>query len=210
MIRSLLIFLCFVNSTVFARTLILGNGSGSVNKIDMVGLRPGDTIGIRPGTYQYSQFNNLSYITIINYRGLVSFKGNIVEFSNNNHVQFSGTGVTGLDYGFCFSGQTGDAIVTYGNHTSCTWSNIEFRNCTGGNGVINPQNTMLQYDGIHDSTKEYFLCRFLRLHLVHCGSLMGNYHGPLLNVQDSCEYAYIVVDRSMQPVFTAPIFTIGV
>ena len=199
MTRSFLIFLCLMNSTLFARTLIIGNGSGSVKKTDMRGLESGDTIAIRAGTYSYSQFSNLSGITIVNYRGLVVFAGQVVEFANNSQVVFTGTGTAGLTYGFSFSGQSRDAILTFGNHTACTWSHIEFRNCTGGNGVINPQTTMLKYDGIHDSTKEYYRCHFVHLHLVNCSSLMGNYHGPLINVQDSCEYAYILVDSSGSP-----------
>ena len=127
-----------MNSTVFARTLIIGNGSGSVKKTDMRGLESGDTIAIRAGTYSYSQFSNLSGITIVNYRGLVVFAGQVVEFANNSQVVFTGTGTAGLTYGFSFSGQSRDAILTFGNHTACTWSHIEFRNCTGGNGVINP------------------------------------------------------------------------
>ena len=197
--RFLLILLCFLHSAAFARVVVLGTGSGSLTKMDMSGLQPGDTIGIRAGTYGYSRFGNLSHITIINYGGQVIFKTDPVEFSNNDHVSFSGTGKPGLTYGFYFLGQEKNAIVTTGHHEACTWSNIEFRDCTGGNGVINPQDAMLQFDGVQNNTKEYYLCRFLHLHLVHCSSFMGNYKGPLLNVQDSCEYGYIVVDSATGP-----------
>jgi hypothetical protein len=183
--------------SAFAGIIFMGNGKGNLVKTDMSGLRPGDTIAIRAGAYGYSQFRNLSHITIINHGGRVSFANESVEFADNNFVSFSGTGTPGMKYGFYFYGQQRDAITTYGNHTGCTWSHIEFRNCRGGNGVINTQDAKLQFDGVQDKTKEHYLCRFLNLHLVRCNGLVGNYSGPALNVQDSCEYGFITVDSSL-------------
>lgn len=182
-----------------AKTVVVGTGSGNLFVTSMAGLSPGDVVSITPGTYAWTQFSNLNGVTIINGGGLVTFTGEL-DFYNNTNVTFTGSGAPGITYGYYIANISANVIVTTGSFQGCTWSNIEFVNCTGGNGVINPQNDMLHYDGVNNNTKEFYLCKFTNLHLSGCGSLMDNYQGPFTNVQDSCEYSYIVVDNATQPI----------
>jgi len=191
---SLLLFL----QPVDANTVVIGTGTGTLNVSSMTGLNPGDTISINPGTYSWCQFQNLNGVTIINNGGLVTFT-NDLTFSNNTNVNFTGSGSPSLKYGFYASNTTSDVILTFGSFTGCTWSNMEFVNCTGSNGVINAQNNMIQYDGVNNNTKEYYLCKFTNMHLSGCGGLIGNFKGPFYNVIDSTEFSYVVVDNATGP-----------
>jgi hypothetical protein len=160
-------FLIFSGSDSFAKTVIVGTGSGSVSVNGMSGLAPGDILAVTPGNYTGGSFSNLNGITIINNGGLVSFSGS-VSFTSNLNTTFIGNGAPGITYGFKLQNIAGDAIFTYGNHTRCVWSNIEFINI--GNQAFNCQNALINYDGINDNTKEYYLCKFLYLHLDHVNS----------------------------------------
>ncbi|MFI5153911.1 MAG: PKD domain-containing protein, partial [Chitinophagales bacterium] len=192
-----LIFFAFFilsGSEAQAKTVIIGTGSGSVSVNGMSGLAPGDILAITPGNYTGGGFSNLNGITITNNGGLVSFSGSI-SFSSNVNTIFIGNGAAGITYGFKIHDVSQDAIYTYGNHTRCTWSNIEFINV--GDQAFNCQNALISYDGVNDNTKEYYICKFLYLHLDHVGAFTANYKGFTTNVQDSCEYAYITVDNSL-------------
>ena len=188
-----IVFLICTGSELYAKTVIIGTGSGSVTVNGMSGLAPGDILAMTPGNYTGATFSNLNGITITNNGGLVSFSGSIY-FTSNINITFIGNGAPGITYGFKLQNIAADAMFTYGNHTSCTWSNMEFVNI--GGQAINSQNAMINYDGVNNSTKAHYLCKFLNMHLDHVGSFTNNYKGPTTNVQDSCEYAYITVDNS--------------
>jgi hypothetical protein len=100
--RTLTIFLFFVCNVVFAKTIVIGTGSGTVSKINMKGLEPGDVLAIAPGKYSGAIFSNLNGITIINHSGLVIFTGK-VELSGNTDLLISGTGDSSISHGFSFT-----------------------------------------------------------------------------------------------------------
>ena len=200
MIKYFSIFLLILFSTcVHANTVIIGNGSGNLSRVRMVGLKRGDTLGIRPGQYSGGRFERLYGITIINYKGLVTFTGT-VEFANLENVQFVGSGKPGLEYGISFSNIKTDAITFMGHTRGSSFRHIEFKDVLAGNGVINPQLSMLVYDGVRSTTKTLLNCRFSHIHLLRCVIFMANFKGPFTNVQDSCEYAHIIVDSPLYPI----------
>ncbi len=109
----LLIFTLCIAVSANANIILKGSGKGSVSVTSMKGIKAGDTIGIRAGSYSGGgQFGGLNNITIINYGGVVTFTAPVdfgAHDADMNNIKWCGTGFSGNEYGFVF-----DASGTYG------------------------------------------------------------------------------------------------
>lgn len=131
----------------YATNVTIGTGSGSVIRNSMGALTSGDTLFINAGTYSGGgQFGGLANITITNIGGLVTFKGN-VDFGNQqstmSNIHWTGSGVSGLLYGFVFNGAggfgngplgaaSGDAVTfTSPNNNNIRLDHISFQSING-------------------------------------------------------------------------------
>jgi hypothetical protein len=177
-----------------AKTVVIGTGSGSVIQNDMSGLSAGDILAIRPGVYREGLFAHLRGITIINHGGLVVFTGT-VYCADYRFVSWKGTGARGLDYGFRFAGVSNQigCFALDGHIEHSSWTNIEFINC--GADAFGNQNYQTAYDGTHDSTKRLLHCRIDHIRMDSCGAFLTNFRGAFINVIDSCDFGYAIVDR---------------
>jgi len=144
-----------------ANIILKGTGRGSVSVTSMKGIKPGDTIGIRAGTYPGGgQFSGLNNVTIINYAGVVTFTAP-VDFGAQgiamSNITWSGTGSNGNEYGFVFdaTGSYGIGLVGYTtnggfiftaqHYTQIRFNHIWFKNI-GGNAFDLSANLPI-YDG---------------------------------------------------------------
>jgi hypothetical protein len=160
-LRALLfntILLLFTFSGIYAKTVVIGTGSGKVAVQNMNGLDPGDVLAINPGSYSGATFSHLKGITITNNNGVVSFSGTV---NLNTLAECSFTG-------FQFINVAGVAILWVGNSRRCVEKNIFFSNVLGDANNASDHNP---YTGDTASLK-LFMCTFDSLTLVHSGMVM--------------------------------------
>jgi len=176
---------------VNAKTVVIGNGTGSVSQTSMTGLTPGDVLAIRPGSYTGGNFSNLSGITIINNGGLVTFTG-FVTLANNVDVTISGTGLSSLQYGFAFSG--GGFNIT----SRCQGLRLYnfYANKTGRFIDVSENQTTTTYNGTANSIRLQN-ATLANLRLINCGNMICGSFGHaynLANFVDSIAAYNIIYD----------------
>jgi hypothetical protein len=194
------IFFLFCALQSCAHTLITGTGSGSVEKKDMEGLHPGDTLAVRAGHYELGgSFLNLHQITIINYRGIVDF-GGTVTLGNLSGVSFNGNGWKNAVFGFRFADMKGDAFLLTAPCNSFSIAYFEYRNLDGT--VFNASRFFTTYNG-EAATLALFKTSFRFQKLVHSGALFtGSWasNSSFQNVVDSISFLDITVDSTSSDV----------
>ena len=90
----------FLSLSLSAKTVVIGNGSGTISQTSMSGLSAGDVLAITPGTYSSATFSNLSNISIINNGGLVTFTGGWSFYVMSNvTISGNGTSTSNISYG---------------------------------------------------------------------------------------------------------------
>jgi hypothetical protein len=146
-----------------AKTVLVGGSGGDLNYSDAqvtLGLAPGDTIGIRAGTYRSLGFGKLrgtaaAKIAIVNVGGQVVITGSCSSCSSNLtdvvHVVFSGTGQSGLEHGFRFHDIPYRAIQLNGDLDSTLIDHCRFENV--GDHVIRV-NADRKFDGTQETSIE--------------------------------------------------------
>ena len=194
------IFFLIFCVTVYSRTEIIGSGSGAVNRDNMQGLKPGDTLAIRAGTYENGgSFSGLAGITILNYGGIVDF-GKTVSLGNLKMVTISGSGVNALFYGIRFRNFRGDAFLLGAPCYSLRLSHCEYNNLDGT--AFNASRFFTTYTG-DSSTFALYKTVFSYQKLVHSGALfIGSWSAPkeFKNVVDSISFIHIIVDSTSSDV----------
>jgi hypothetical protein len=193
-------FFCIYSLKAHSHILLTGTGSGSVQKTDMNGLHPGDTLAIRAGLYEKGgSFANLTGITIINDKGIVYF-GNTISLGNLRMVTLSGSGSENIPYGFHFEDMKGDAFLQEAPCSNFTIAYCEYRNLNGT--VFNASRFFTTYTG-EDSTLALYKTNFRFQLLVHSGALFtGSWAANALfqNVVDSISFLNIIVDSTSSDV----------
>ncbi|HZK65705.1 MAG TPA: T9SS type A sorting domain-containing protein [Puia sp.] len=188
-LRALLLtifLLLFIFSGIYAKTVVIGTGSGKVAVQNMNGLDPGDVLAINPGSYSGATFSNLKGITITSNKGVVSFSGTV---NLNTLVECSFTG-------FQFINVTGVAILWEGNSRRCMEKNIFFSNVQGDANNASDHNP---YTGDTASLK-LFLCTFDSLTLFRSGMVMMGSWGDAASgicFMDSMVFSRIKVDSTI-------------
>ncbi|HTS44605.1 MAG TPA: choice-of-anchor Q domain-containing protein [Puia sp.] len=200
MSRILVFFFCWFSSPVFANILVIGEGHGSVVKADMKGLRSGDTLAITPGIYSDgATFTGLRNITIINYKGLVQF-GKSLHIGNLSNVCISGTGASGIFYGFLFKDIRADVFFIDHKCYGLRISNCEYSNVDGM--AINASNFFTTYTG-DSSTLAMFKTTIANQHLIKSGGLLVGSWAPVTsfqNIIDSIAIYNIIIDSTISDV----------
>jgi hypothetical protein len=138
----------FLFSTVHAKKVVIGSGSGSVSQTSMTGLSAGDTIAITPGTYAGGgEFSNLHDLTIINNGGVVTFTGSVIWGGSTMHnMKWTGVGYAGAFYGFVFN--TSRAIYAQASHTDSTrFDHLDFQNASTAAFDFGDSNYGVTYNG---------------------------------------------------------------
>jgi len=95
-----------------SKTVTFGTGSGNLDleAMSTLSLNSGDTLQIKTGTYGGTiKFKNLTGITIVPATGGVTFTAG-VTIGGNNNVTFDGTVLSGVTYGYTFTGTTSAAF----------------------------------------------------------------------------------------------------
>ncbi len=187
---------------VSAKTVVIGNGSGTVSQISMNGLNAGDVLAIAPGTYSGATFANLTNITIVNNGGLVTFTG---AWSLNavKNLTISGTGASGITYGFAFAGITGDVfpLVGYGigKFYGLRIYNCEFFNCATAGSLVDCAINGWPYTPGDTTTIMLYKASFQNWKLHNCGGIFAGYAGQpkaLLDIQDSVAFGNFIIDST--------------
>ncbi len=169
---------------VRANTVVVGTGSGTISVTGMTGLNPGDVLAVTPGTYSSARFTNLSGIAIINNGGLVVFTGP-VTIGGWKNVSFSGTGQSGLTYGFQFS-QVGGKALPFGGgqiyHSGIY--NTEFLN---GGDVI----SYSSYDGgTYTGDSATFMFNQFTMQYIHMVNSGHLWYGTWLAPSTGASFVY--------------------
>lgn len=166
---SLLLFFAF--SSTEAKTVNIGNGSGTLEVTSMKDLKKGDTLLITKGTYSGGTFSNLHDITIVPEDKAVTFTGPII-IGHDNKVTFDGLSPDkpvnpNIDpgseskslYGFTFSGFDGTAFVPSGNNQNVTIQGALFSNikCVIEGAAPTENGKPLTYNGHPDTALFYKL-----------------------------------------------------
>lgn len=181
---------------VYPHTVLIGSGSGSVVRQDMNGLNPGDTLAIRAGRYEKGGlFFNLRGITIVNHDGIVEF-GSTVSIGNLKKVSISGSGVTGIFYGFLFRNFHGDAFMLQASCSFLSLAYCEYRNLDGT--AFNASQFFTTYSG-DTATFALYKTTFSYQKLVNSGLFfMGSWASPksFQNVSDSTAFLHFIIDST--------------
>jgi len=148
----------FQVTSVNAKKVILGSGSGSVSQTSMAGLIAGDTLAITPGTYSNGgDFSDLHDITIINNGGIVTFSGTVNWGGKTMHnIKWTGVGYSGAFYGFVFSNPSGLSTGIFGAaiHTdSVRFDHFDFENISVSAFDFSNNYYANSYNGITSSFK---------------------------------------------------------
>ena len=192
--------------SVAAKKVSVGTGSGSLsypNAQTTLGLSPGDTIAIKPGTYSGLSIGNLrgtpqAKVVITNGGGLVEFanfcSGCSASLTDAVNVIFTGSGAPGIAQGFSFHDLPYRALQLGGEMDSTTISDCRFANVVDNVIRINPSS--VPYDGMPGTLTSGM--KFLRNSFENCGNAVdwGNYAGTTdqLGVGRDIEIAYNTVD----------------
>jgi len=107
----ILLVLCLTPAQAF--TTIFGTGSGNLDleAMSTLGLSSGDTVIIKTGSYGGTlKFKNLTGITIVPQTGGVTFTAG-VTLGGNINLTFDGTVLSGVTYGYTFTGTTSAAFL---------------------------------------------------------------------------------------------------
>src|SRR5579871_4359058 len=191
-------FIICASSSASAKTVVIGSGSGNISQTSMSGLSSGDVLAIAPGTYSGATFSNLNGITIINNGGIVTFTGTVSLDVGLVNVTISGTGASGVTYGFQFGkpGSVFNGIAL--NLTSPHASGLRINYCE----FWNVQNSVVDgsgndvYDGtagslkLQNSTFDHF-----KMH--SSGVLYQGSYGTanqFLVVADSITFSNMIID----------------
>lgn len=199
--RKIYIFLSLLAITSYAKKVLIGGSGGYLNypnATTTLALSPGDTIGIKAGTYTGFTFEKLKGstskpIVIINEKGIVSFTGNGSSYLRDvNNVTFTGTGVFNTQ-GFHFHDINNRALQLENRVDSVTISHCKFDHVSDYTIRVNAS---MKYDG----TLATVLTRlkFLHLSFSKVGTPIdwGNfaYAADLVGVGKDVEIAYCTVD----------------
>jgi hypothetical protein len=179
-----------------AKTLIVGNGSGTVSKTSMDGLEPGDVMAIMPGTYTGGEFSNLKNISVINNGGLVVFTGT-VSLSSLHNTTISGTGAQNIFYGIQFNSLKSKAFSTSGNFYGLRIYNCEFINVS--EYILDVSDNDAKYNG-DTSTIKLYKTTLANLKMTKCGILLQGYYGTpdkLTDIIDSIAIFNIKIDTTV-------------
>jgi hypothetical protein len=215
-LSCIIFFIIFIISNASAKTVIIGKGSGVVSKTSMSGLNPGDVLAIRAGTYKGGgSFGGLHDITIINYKGTVTFGGTI-DFGNSSNmknIRWTGTGVSSIFYGFVFNGAgnfgpgplgypSGDAFMFTALHNeSLRFDHISFQNLASN--AFETSHYPIRFVGTIATMKIYKMtisdCR-----IDNSGELFQGDYGTLSpknneNLCDSVDMHNIIVTQIRSP-----------
>ncbi|PWT74542.1 MAG: hypothetical protein C5B59_11015 [Bacteroidetes bacterium] len=180
------LLLVFSFTQVSAKTVIIGNGSGTVTQQDMTGLAPGDVLAINPGTYSGGSFSNLTGITITNNGGTVIFTGTLYVATLN------GCTISNLN----FQNVSGIGIRWNGNSKWCLEQNMTFTNVSGS---ANDAAENSPYNGDTSTLKLYHVTMD-NLKLFRCGPLFqGAYGGAnaMLGYIDYLSLTNITIDSTL-------------
>ncbi|MDR3713469.1 MAG: choice-of-anchor Q domain-containing protein [Puia sp.] len=194
-----IILLAFLVPTIslFARKIPIGRGNGFLSQVGMQGLRPGDTLTIREGTYMLGgEFRDLVGITLLNDRGIVNF-GAGLRIGSLREVVFSGAGVPGLRYGLHFSRLAGNAFTVEAPCVGLKMLNCEYDSVQGT--ILDVSKYFITYNG-NDSTLALFRTVLANQHLIRSGNfLVGSFDliGTFHNVIDSIAFYNIIIDTTL-------------
>jgi len=180
------LLILFNTSSLQAKTLVIGSGSGYISVPDMTGLNQGDTLAITSGQYSGAAFNFLTGITITNNGGIVLFNGQVI-LNTLAECVFSG---------FQFSNIPGIAIRWDGNSRRCVEKNISFMNCAGNTNDASDHNV---YNGDTSSLKLY-MCTFDSITLFRSGNLFMGGWGEAKDLEcfmDSIVFSRIKIDSTV-------------
>ncbi len=190
-----LVLLLTVHS-VLAKTIVIGNGSGTIKQNSMDGLQEGDVLAITPGTYTGAEFSHLRNISIINHGGLVVFT-ETVSISSLYNTTISGTGTKKIFYGFRFDSLRSRAFATSGNFYGLRIYNCEFINVS--DIILDVSDNDARYTG-DTATIKLYKTTLANLHLVKCGLLLEGFYGTpdkLTDIIDSIAIFYIKIDTTI-------------
>jgi hypothetical protein len=195
--RIIIFALFFPALPLFATKILIGHKTGSVEKVGMQGLRPGDTLVIRAGDYmQGGEFRDLRDITIINDQGIVRFGAGLVIGSLTG-VTITGAGDSALRYGLRFSNLEGDAITVDAPCSGLRIFNCQYDSVRGN--IMSVYKLFTTYTGA-DSTLALFKTVIANQRLVHSGTLLtGSFDvvGSFHNVIDSISFYNIIIDTTL-------------
>lgn len=192
-----------------AKTVLVGGSGGELNYPDAqvtLGLVPGDTIGIRAGTYRSLSFAKLrgtaaAKIAIVNHGGVVKLTGACSGCSSNLtdavNVVFSGAGTPGIEYGFQFHDQPYRGLQLNGNVDSTSVEHCRFENVAD---YVVRINANMKYDGTAATILEGL--KFSHLFVKNSGAAIdwGDYNtaSDFIGVGRHIEIHDNIVDSSQQ------------
>jgi hypothetical protein len=173
-------------------TLTVGTGSGTLDVSAATG-KPGDVVCVAAGTYTGGSIKGLTSRTLQNDGGLVTITG-VVEIGNLTGVTFSGSGVTGLAYGFQLAGPQASFVIT-GPNSGLVVHDFE---AVGAGIFLDAGHTGLVWSG---DPSGFVLYKTLldRIHLKQSGQLFQGNYGALsafTNFASDVEMSNIVVEDS--------------
>lgn len=196
------VLLLFSSLLSHAKKVLVGGSGGYLNysnATSTLGLVPGDTIAIQPGTYSGFTFGNIrgtasKKIVIINNKGLVEITGsNSSNLNTCSNVVFTGNGAKGIEYGFYFHDINGRALQVDNTADSITVSYAKFVKVSDYTIRINADK---KYDGSEATLIENL--KFLHLSFKKTGTPIdwGNfaYGSDLIGCGKDVEVAYCTID----------------
>lgn len=140
----------------WGKTVLVGGAGGSLEYPDAqtaLQVGPGDTIGVRAGTYTGFHFGKLrgtaqAKILIVNHGGVVEITGSCSSCSSHLtdavQARLSGTGQAGVEYGFWFHDIPYRALQLNGNLDSTSIDHCRFENVKD---LVVRINANRKYDG---------------------------------------------------------------
>jgi hypothetical protein len=183
-----LFFSIFLFTSVHAKKVLLGTGSGSVTQTSMTGLNAGDTLAITPGTYSGGgTFSNLHDITIINNGGVVTFTGTVIWGGNTMHnIKWTGVGYAGGFYGFVFNASTG--IYGQATHTDSTrFDHLDFENASQAAFDFGDSNYGVTFNG-NSSTYKMHCMTFSDIKVFNSSLfIITGYNSPTNTKNNLCD-----------------------